>query len=183
MKINKPVWASIMLILTVVFAGIFVWPKFQKLGELQSALARKQVEYRNKSNYYAKIDQVTKTIEEKKDVLDKIGSALPDKFYLSSLTYFFQQAATNANLKLSSASLSEVSNPPAGTRIKNVIFNIHVVGTYDNFKKFLASLENSARLFEINSISFNAASGTNTTQAKQLSNLYDFNLDVLAHTY
>ncbi len=187
MKINKLVLAIIIFIIILILVFLFVMPKYKKLSELQDTLAKKQLEYDNKSIYYAKIAEIIKSIETKKDALGKIDSALPSDFYLSSLIYFFQRKGAESGLAIKSVTLSKVSAPVAAaaadTDIQDITFNIRLSGTYEGFKNFIAALDKSARLFEVNSITFSNSGAGKDPKLSALGQTYEFNMEVLTHIY
>lgn len=178
MKINKPISTIIIFVIILLIIFLFVLPKYRQVDALQNDLAKKQAEYDNKSAYYAKIRDIIKNIENKKEALSKINSALPTDSYLSSLVYFFQRKGAEAGLAITSMALSQVSKPDLKKDIKDITFNLRLSGTYESFKNFLSSLDKSARLFEVNSISF---SGLQVRRAGP--QIYEFNMEVKTHAY
>lgn len=176
MKINKPISAIIILLVILILYFLFIMPEYRKISDLQNNLAQKQIEYDGKSVYYSKIAELIKNIESKPDSLEKINSALSSDYYLSSLVYFFQKKGAENGLKVNSIALSQISAPATDNNIKDITFSIRLSGTYESLKKFLSSLDKSARLFEVNSISF---SGTGNSPQQ----IYDFNMEVQTHAY
>jgi Tfp pilus assembly protein PilO len=98
MQFNKPVSIIIMFLVTLLVAFLFVIPTYQQSLNLRTVLGQKQAEFSGKSLYYATIADLTGKIENNSVALDKINSALPDDFYLSTLVYFLQKKADDAGL-------------------------------------------------------------------------------------
>ena len=179
MKLNKPILIIIIFIITLLVIFLFVVPKYKEVAGLQNSLAEKQAEYDSKSAYYAKIQEIIENIKSKKEGLSKIDSALPSDSYLSSLVYFFQKKGTEAGLTISTMVLSQASASVQNKNIKDIAFNIRASGTYAGFKDFLSSLDKSARLFEVSSVSF---SGFGAAKP-EIQQTYEFNMEVHTHAY
>jgi len=184
MKINKPISSIIIFIIILMLVFLFLIPTYKKMNDFQNTLIQKQVEYDGKFIYYTKIAEIIKNIDDRKDALEKIESALPSDSYFSSLIYFFQKEATVAGLQITSATLSQISPPDKKTNIRDIVFNLNISGTYGNFKNFLATLDQSARLFEVNSVSFNTPAILQTgRQVNPQSKTYNFDIEIQTHAY
>ncbi len=184
MEINKPVSTIIIFITTLILFFLFVAPEYQKSSDLQNNLAQKQEEYDVKSVYYAKISETIKSIDSRKDVLKKINSALPSDFFLAPLVYFFQKKGAEAGLIVKSITLSQISPATLKKEVRNITFKINLSGNYQNLKNFLSSLDESERLFEVNSISFKSpVISQDLKQPKNQQQTYNFELEVKTHTY
>ncbi len=197
MEINKPIATIIILIITLILIFLFVWPKYQESSDFQKKLIEKQAEYNGKLVYFKKISEIISEIENKKDSLQKINNALPDNTSFAPLVYFLQKKGSETGLILKSIVFSQVSPtiynqqvaatlPDSGSakEIKNIAFTVDVLGNYQGLKNFLAELENSARIFEVGTISFasqGAAAGF--AQKKNQVEIYDFKLSLKTHTY
>ena len=200
MKINKPVAIIIILAVNVILIFLFVMPKYQESGELQMNLTKTQIEYDSQSDHYIKLLSIIKNIEERDDLLEKVDSALPSNFSLSSVMYFLQTKAIESQLTVKSVTFSGVygqilqtnfneqtTNLPAangvavqGSGIKSVVLSVNLSGSYQGLKNFLYSLDRSARLFQVETISF-APLKSSLDQGQPQT--YDFKLEVKTYTY
>jgi Tfp pilus assembly protein PilO len=184
MEINKFISAAIIFVIALALIFLFVLPKYEESVSLQDTLVKKQIDYNNKYVYYAKILDAAKMIEENKDSLEKIHSALPSEVSLAPLIYFLQKKGGDAGLHVISVDFSQFSPTSSVDQIKNITLNIKVSGSYEGLKSFLSSLETSARLFEVDSISFaSAAVAQDVKLGQNPLRTYDFNLVVRTHTY
>ena len=186
MQINKPVSIIIIFIITLLVAFLFAAPKYQESVDAQNNLGAKQAELSGKADYYAKISALVQDVQSRSDALEKMNNALPNTFSFSPLQYFFQTSAKQHDLAIKSVVFSQVSGAQPGGSIKEVGFMIVISGTYENFKKLLALLDSSARLFEINSISFNSPQATGLPVIKSATKtapIYDFTMQMVTHTY
>ncbi|MBX4200950.1 type 4a pilus biogenesis protein PilO [Candidatus Parcubacteria bacterium] len=184
MQINKPISIIIMFVITLVVAFLFAIPAYEESLALKNTLAQKQSEYTGKSEYYAKVNELTSKIESNSVAIEKISSALPDDFYLSSLVYFLQKKASDAGLVAKLISFSKVSPKTADKKPRIGTFSVNVSGNYQGLKNFLESLDKSSRLFEVNSISFSSQQNSQkTNQLKNQAQIYDFNLQLETQAY
>lgn len=192
MEINKPVSTIIVIIISLLLVLLFVLPKYQEANDLQASLKQKQAEYNGKAVYYAKISELLTQIQARKDVLEKVSSSLPSDFSLADLAYFFQKNAADNGLNIKSLEFSQASPVAyrktsivgATKELKNVLFTVNFLGSYQGFRNFLATLDASSRLFETNTISFTSVQVPQTRgQLKPPSPVYDFKLEVITHAY
>lgn len=201
MEINKPatILIGILIILTIVF--LFAIPKYQEFSDLQAMLAKKQAEYDGASQYYAKITDIIKQIGDKQDALSKIDSSLPSDGSVAPLIYYFKQKANETGLTIKSITLSQFSSTnadkpaPTGSsnnpamaamknKIKDVVFTIEMVGNYQGLKNLLGAIDRSARLFEVNAVSFTSVQSLQaSTKAPSKLQTYSFKLELKTHTY
>ena len=192
MDINKPISAITIFIVTLVLVSLFVYPKYQESVESQNILIGKEPEYNNKSEYFTKILNILKDLNERQDALKKVDSALPSGFSFAPLVYFLQQKSSENGLIITSISFSQISqvssdrlalNSPK-QQIKDINFRIDLLGGYQGLKNFLYSLEKSARLLEVNTISFaSLQSLEGGPKSQNQLQIYDFKLDLRTHTY
>ena len=79
------------------------------------------------------------------------------------------------------------SGPPGNDQeIKNIVLMVDVSGSYQGLKNFLHSLERSARIFQVNTISFaplEFSSPEGLTSAADQIKTYDFKLEIKTQTY
>ncbi len=195
MEVNKPVTSIILFIIIVILVFLFVWPKYHEFGVAKMVLAKTQAEFNGGSAYYAQISEIIKEIQDRKEVLDKISSALPKEASVAPLIYFFQQKAAETGLLIRSITFSnnvpssaasaggKVANGTGKKTVKDMAFSLDLVGNYQGLKNFLTSLEKSARLFEVDAITLVPLQVQGASGAKNKVQTYSFKLQVKTHTY
>jgi len=193
MEINKPVATIIILIINLILIFLFVAPKYQESNNLQLNLAQKQIEYDAQSDYYGKVLEALKSINDRKDVLEKIDSALPLDFSLASVIYFLQNEAIENQLNIKSITFSkdlpqtkeEFLSANSNQEVKSVGFAVNLSGSYQGFKKFLSDLDKSVRLFQVDRIYFSSPQGSSSelTYSPDQFQIYDFSLEIKIYTY
>lgn len=157
-----------------------VSPQYNKLQSLQLSLAQKQAEYNAQFEYYSEIKDADDKILEKKDDIQKIDDSLPSKPDFGQLIYYFQGTARDSGIILKNLTISQ---PSGGKNVKDISFSLSLVGTYLSLGNFMQALENSARVFEITTISFGAPSQLSAASQFQSSQLFNYTLEVKTHSY
>ena len=191
MEINRPVAATILLIITALLVFLFAWPEYKHANSLDIALKEKQATYNSQAIYFGNITKVLADIERRKDILEKVESALPNEFTLAPIIYFFQKKGSETGLDVRSIvfsrSISSVSGVRATTAIvkekevKDIILTLDVLGNYQGLKNFLSSIEKSARIFEVKKISFVSSNPSSAVQGQ--AKTYNFKLEITTHSY
>ena len=176
MTFDRPITIVIILVVISLLTFFLVVPEYNKFQDLQSQLGEKQAEYVAQHDYYSAIDKIYYDLQSRKDDIGKIDNALTSDPTLGTTTYFLQQAAKDngliiKDLFLSKTSQSNSSNNSSAT--KEIIFSVDLLGNYPSLEGFIISLENSSRIFEITSISFNSK-----TQPP-----YSFSLQIKTYSY
>ncbi len=185
MEVNKPVSCAIIFILTIMLVFLFVLPQYQRSNALDAILFQKQVDYNSESAYYANIANLTSSVQSRQDALGKINSALPAPFSIAPLIYFFKKEGDASGLVVQSVVFSQIQPYAIGSQINTVDFKVNLLGNYQGLKNFLAALDDSARLFEVNSLTF-TASGNGAAAIKQVKDqqqTYNFTLEIQTNTY
>lgn len=169
MQIDRPISIAIILFITLLLSFYLMVPKYKELKVLQLDLAQKEAEYNAQFAYYSEITNKFKDVQLHKDDLQKISDALPPSVTFGQLAYYFQKQSKDNGLILKSISLSQASTG----NIKDIIFSLNLSGDYLSLENFIVSLERSARLFEVSTVSFglsgtpSAQGASNQTNAEQ----------------
>lgn len=183
MQVNKPTATIIIAIVALLVIVLFSWPKYQEMEDLQRNLGQQSADFNGKSLYYQKINALGLQIKDRQQVLDKISVALPQVATLSPEMYFFQQAAAQNGLAIKSIVFAQGGPINATSTIKTILFSLDLSGSYSGLKNFLRQVEGSARIFQVNSISFNSLNPLQTTSQQNQSQIYHFKLEIKTHAY
>jgi Tfp pilus assembly protein PilO len=202
MEIDKPVTSVIVIIITLILVFLFVMPKYQEFLDLRQKLGEKVAEYQADIEYYAKINEIYNTLQANKDLVAKIDSALPPEQQLAPLLYFFQEKGLANAMTVENLNLVRVSKPTTDKGVRDIVFSLAIYGNYEGLKNFLDSIENSSRIFEVNTLSFSAPSSQPTSSATPTpaprilrkagltatpqptpAPMYHFVLEIKTHTY
>lgn len=181
----KRLIATGIFIIISLFLGIgLVLPKYQDFKVLQLDVKEKNISLQYKNERHSQLEKISEEIEEQKESLSKVSSALSKDPSLPALFDFFQKTTAQSGLILETLAYSGISKPKPQkgvepgvfeeTRIKEILFSLSVSGSYSAFKDFLLAVENNARIFEIKNISFSSPGESGT---------FSFNLSVKTHSY
>lgn len=147
---------AICLIVAIVMAVLVLWPKFQELKTIQENIKIVKAELQIKQDYLLKLDDLKVKLEENQEEVAKIKTTLPDSPSVPSLLNYLQKTSSESGLILTEISPFSVSEAKDFANLKETALSIKVSGSYSSFKNFLSSLEKSARLIEIENISFSS---------------------------
>ena len=162
MKISRliPIVGIVVLILLGVGGYFFWWPEYQEFKQQGILLEEKTRGLEEKNNYYSKLESISNELNNYKDELDKINSALPAEASLPILFDFIQRTSAENGLILSDISLSgkaiSSSKSSGETGIENISLSVSLLGSYPAFKNFLTAIYKNSRLIKASSIGFSS---------------------------
>lgn len=168
---------SVLLLLIIIAAGWFLWwPKYQEVKDLRFQLEIKEKALSDKQEHFSKLNDISKKLEEYKDSVAKIDSALPDSVSEPDLYNFIQNTSSSSGLILKKIGPAKISTSQAEGEIKeiqDITFAASVAGSYSAFKDFLSNIYQSSRLIEADSIKFSSP--------EKGTNLFEIDLTFLTH--
>ena len=150
-------------------------PKYQRFELSQTGIEKKDIELQYKEEKISQLRTISGELKENQESLSKILTALPTTPSVPSMFNFLQRTSSETGLVLESIGLSGIVTLEESSELKAIQIKLQVVGSYSAFKDFLSALENSARIFEVKSISFSAP--------KEGGKSFSFNLSIIAHSY
>jgi Tfp pilus assembly protein PilO len=150
---------TISLALAILFGLGLVWPKYQAFSNLQAEIEARNKELESKRDYFSQVEKISQDLKIYEAQLAKISSALPPDPSLPALFNFLQKSASQSGLILEKISLGGIVAQKKDEKpgvIKEIMVNMELSGSYESFKNFLSAMEKSARLIEVESISFSS---------------------------
>ena len=142
--------------LAIIGGSLFTFPKYQAIDTYRNQIERTQqriiiarADAELFQRYRRKIEQ------DFKEELEKIDTSIPDDVDLLSLFNFLQEAAAHRGLRL--IQIDSFSTHQVTETIKGTSITFSISGPYFHFKEFLRHLSQSARLINVQSISFASA--------------------------
>ena len=140
--------------LIVIAAAVFVlWPGFQELKAVRADIERGGGELQSEREYLQMLDEIKVELEENKEEIAKVNTALPSDPSVPSLFSYLQRTASESGLILTEINPFSVSSPVILTDLKEITFSVKISGPYASAKNFISTVERSARMIEIESIS------------------------------
>lgn len=189
MGFDRPIIIATILFGILLLMFFLVVPEYNTFKGLQIELGEKKAEFNAKYEYFAEITRVFNELENYKEGIEKVDDALPNSPSFGRLTYFFQKKSRENGLVIKDIFLAKYSPDDPGSNVKEIVFSLNVSGSYSALKNFISSLEKSARLFEITSISFSSPPSTilETPLPKftqfQIQQIYSFKIEISARSY
>lgn len=162
------------LAVSLIFGTVFLWPKFQDSKTLKKNIEEKKTELKLEEQYFSKLNQTNSELEKYGRELAIINSALPDTPSVPSLFNFLQKASSQSGMVLKGISPFIVSSSEMLPQLAETKFTLEVIGSYSSFKNFISTLEKSARLIEVENISFSSSAE---------GELFSFNLRIKVSSY
>jgi len=156
MEIDRPIFIFLILIAIICLIFALILPRYHEFKILQGKSVEKEAEFKAKSEYYFRIEDVFEDLERREEQLFKIDTAIPTEIDFSSLLYFLQKTAFENGVILTSLRFQK--SLPLEIKEKEIsiqenFFIFKITATYTGFKNFLFALEKSARLIEVEDIS------------------------------
>jgi len=157
----------ICIIISTVLVFFLLWPQYQKFSDARWQVKEKQTERDNQEEYFNQIGSLSKELEGYKEQKEKIASALPSSPDAPDLLNFLANAILKNGMNLekitsfSSDQSKKTTKTASGKEesvfsgAKEIIVEFDVKGEYENLKNFISTLEESARIIEVESISLN----------------------------
>jgi len=178
----------IVFFLLILLIGLFLlWPKYQELTNAQAKIEGKKIELQYLQDYFSKLNQLSQKLKKYEVQLSKIDFALPSDSSLTllSLVDFLQKASSQNDLIFQNLGSFSVTSPKLSTtplnpleaefpsNIKKLHISFEIAGPYSALKNFLNTLEKSAKIIEVENVSFSSREET----------LLSLNLSIKTYSY
>lgn len=188
---------TFIILIALIFGGIYFWiPKYRQFNETRLLVKEWKNLLQEKEKYFSRLSKdLTRLKEEYGSEIKIIDLALPnDPSIFKTFILIKEESLKNdlvvskfkiANLS-SLGSLKKTVDSPTFSisddkkmTIKETLMDVSLMGSYSSFKKFLSSLEENARLFSVESISFSSVSKKEKEEARETI----FNLKIKTYSY
>lgn len=149
---------SLSLLVLLILGGVFLWwPEYQDFSDLRLKVERKEMEIRQKEEYFVKLKVLSEKLEGYSEELAKIDSALLVDPSIPALFDFIQKTSSESGLILESLSMGKISSLKDLAGVQKISFSVSVSGSYSAFKNFLSVIYKNTRLIEVESIAFSSS--------------------------
>ena len=139
--------------LSALMVFVLVLPKYENFNVKKQEIFAKESELKSQEDYFQKVQRISKEIKSYPDSILKIESALPQSRSVPELLDFFQKIASQSGLSMNKVDLAFVASD-FEEEVMTTETNISLKGDYSGLKNFLSVAEKSARLIEIEDVSF-----------------------------
>ncbi|MCX6764262.1 MAG: type 4a pilus biogenesis protein PilO [Candidatus Nealsonbacteria bacterium] len=148
--------AIVFLLATLVVSALLVWPEYQKMKPLALKTEIVNSEIKAQEEYLSDLKEIKDKIEkEYKDKIALIDYAFPRDPNLPLLYDFIIKTCSQNGLILTGIS-NNVSEPSENQKQGIITINLQAAGSYLAQKSFISALENSARMFNVESVNFSS---------------------------
>jgi Tfp pilus assembly protein PilO len=156
------------IIISIILVAFLVWPEYMAFSDASKQLSQKILQLENQNKYIQSLKVADSQLKEKTELVEKINSALPNEVDIPSLLEFLQKASISSGVSLNKISWESVSFGGEKEKIKKHYFGAEITGSYFALKNFLFAVETSARLINIEQLSFTTSSESNKPATIQI---------------
>jgi Tfp pilus assembly protein PilO len=142
-----------LILFSLLFSYFFLWPKYIQFSDLKRAISELEKVLNSYQEYFKEIEDIFVKIKEKENEISKIKQALPLDPQIAETFNFLQKTASETGLLLKDVSFS-VQKSEKESELGELKIQLQLSGTYPALKNFLAKVEKSARLIELENLSF-----------------------------
>lgn len=135
--------------LAYLYLNFSLFPNLSRISKLESELTSRKLAANNKAEAYEKLEDIDKQIEKSREKLKEIENKVPASIRIPELIYDFDSEIRRQGMNFKSISVGEADYANGGYGIVPV--NVSLEGKYDDIIEFIKYIENSERLFIIDS--------------------------------
>jgi len=146
-------FAIFFILTSFLILNFLVLPQYQNWQSVSSRVGELEKNIQTQKEYFQQIQEIAEDLKRNSSNLKKIEMGLPKNSSLPQLFHFIRKVNSEMGLSFQKIGKIETRENPQ-TKIKETLIDIVVVGDYSAFKNFLSKIENSARLIEVEKISF-----------------------------
>lgn len=188
---NQTYIIVISLLISALLIFFWILPKYPQIVDSKNQVEQKKVELQKYEETLKDLQEKSEKLKEYEEALLKIDSALPLEPYVAQLLNFIQQVAGQSGLSLKSVcSFNTTETTIKEEKIKETKIDLTLSGSYPALKNFLSVIEKSARLIEVDKVSFSSPKEPEQKEQKvkekkekKEQESYDFKLTIKVYSY
>jgi len=139
-------FSSIIVSVSLLLLFVLVLPAFDKTRALLKTIEEREVILNEQKQALDKINSLYKSIETRKENIEKLDNILPYEKQLPELITVLETTSSNTGLILSEIKFSDLNSKET---IKKLNIDIKVGGEFTSFLNFLKLLEKNIRLLKV----------------------------------
>lgn len=144
---------AIILLLSLILIAVLIWPNYQIFTSLKDEIFLKQNEFDAQEKYFQELKTTSEELKKYEVNLAKVDSILPSDPAVPQFLDFIQKTCSLTGLSIKEVILSGTTKQE-NVNVKETRIKIGLIGNYPQLKNFISVVEKSARLTEIENISF-----------------------------
>jgi Tfp pilus assembly protein PilO len=158
-----------------VIAGFFlVWPKYEDLVSANSEIEIIKERMEKRDDYLDELRGTSRKLDDYEEELKLVDAALYNDPWLPHLYDYFIKLAAKKGVNIEGIN-SNVLTKGEDSNFREIFLSLEVNGDYLSFKNFLAGIESSSRIFDIQNI--------NLDGRVEDSELMKFSLNLITRSY
>lgn len=171
----------------------FIQPVYDQVSELKGEILGQKDLVKHEQDVINAVQKLVSVYNQSQGQRDSLSAALPDSPSLAEALTQLNGLAAQNHLTPQAYSLSapttiipesarrDPAHPGSGSLVQpvsTVVFQIKLLGSYEDFKSFLAGLEENIRIMDVKSLNLQAATAPT---GKSAQNLFAYDLTVAAY--
>lgn len=177
----------------------FIYPTYGEIKNLTQEIEAKEDTLEKKQKLIIDIEKLVNQYEDIEGRVNKVFYALPNEAEISNVLVQLEALASENGMIFESSNFSKeqqiaqkkttsennvASSSDSKTaiqqniieQIKSISVDISLIGSYENFKNYLKSLENNIRIMDITSVSFSSSS--NSSEEEEVSDNFSYSIQL-----
>ena len=179
MKFIEVIILPIAIIAVIAIGLWFIKPAYNEIKILTQEIEAKQNTLAEKQKLVVDIEKLISQYEDIKGKVNKVFYVLPSEAEIPNILVQLEALASENGIIFESINFGEIQQSGQGKitfketslspeeqensmivdHCKSISVDVKLIGSYENFKNYLKSLENNIRIMDIISISFSGVSG------------------------
>jgi Tfp pilus assembly protein PilO len=172
---NKIILIPVFLIITIALVFGLVSPRYKDYNEKMAQVKSKEAELQAVKDYYAAVDKTSKELAKYTGEMARINLALPNETSDIAISDYFQKKSSESGLVLEDSILPvTIAQSSLNPLLKENNVSLSLSGSYSALKNFLYGIEESARMPEVDKISFSAGEKESSLSINLSLKLYSY---------
>ena len=135
-----------------VIAGFFLaWPKYEEYISTEAEIGMIKERMEKRDTYLEELKSTNNKLGEYEEELKLVDAALYNEPWLPHLYDYFLKLAAKKGVVLTNIN-SNILPKKEDSNFREIFLSFEVSGDYDSFRGFLAGIENSSRIFDVQNI-------------------------------
>lgn len=146
---DKNLLGAIMVALAAFLIFYFVLPNYDETKVFRTAVAERESLFQSRKKIMEELDNLKGEYQKNKEEIDKISVIIPSEKHIPELVSAIENIARTTGLVLTTFNISDNSNKEMDKEVQSLIISAKLVGSYDAYRGFVAAIETSQRLIDI----------------------------------
>lgn len=146
---DKNLFGAILLGIAGFLMFYFTLPSYDQTKQIGSAVKERKALFESRSKIMDNIVKLKTSYDANKSQIDKISIIIPSQKRIPELVSSFENMAGSTGLALTTLNISDNSNTETDKEVKTLTISAKLVGTYDSYRNFLATVETNQRLIDV----------------------------------